>query len=286
MNIVNWAIDSFDERDYNYRDIFMGEIIQEILDDRILLDNVEYQNQWLEDITKMMCVYYSTWHWNNEENFQEWSDIRINNKEFWLKAKELWRLSDSWALISDWPRTARDLWYISWWALINTIDDIKYSLSKNRPVIVWSNKINWSTWNNKPFVLSWPSWSWHAIAIIGYDDNYEWWSFIIKQSYWKNVYDWWKQYLKYIDFNLLYNWKYSLIDSIDPILDYKKRIMDEINIPMAKVWYELWIWNWKDSTNPVTREEDVTISLRLIQKLLNWEVTLDKLNELIEKYWA
>jgi len=46
-------------------------------------------------------------------------------------------------------------------------------------------------------------------------------------------------YLKYSDFELLFPSKYSLEDEIDTILLYKDKIMSEINIPMAKVAFEL-----------------------------------------------
>jgi len=33
------------------------------LPEKVILDNVEYQNQWLESITRNFCVAYSTSHW-------------------------------------------------------------------------------------------------------------------------------------------------------------------------------------------------------------------------------
>jgi len=283
---VDSCYDIPDERDYKHSEVFKEEMVGEILPNKCILDNVEYQNQWLETITKMMCVFYSTWHWSNEENFQEWSDVRIICKDFWLQAEKLWRLDiTKGAMISDWPRTARDLWYIKGWSLIETVEEAKSSIYNKRPIVVWSNRIKWSLWYNKPFVLWGDKWSAHAIVIIWYDDNYEGGCFVIKQSYWDDRYYEGKQYLKYEDFWLLFPSKFSLIDSEDPILIYKKKIMEWINIPMAKIAFELWLWNWKNSTSSVSREEDVTIALRLAQKILNWEITKELLAQKFKEYW-
>ncbi len=284
--IENACYDIPDERDYLYKDVFQKEFLwAENFISKSILDNVEYQNQWLEEITKMMCVFYSTWHGSNEENFQEWSKTRIINKDLWLEAEKLWRLDiTKWASVSDWPRTAKDLGYITGWTLIETIEEAKHSIINKRPIVVWSNKINWVLWRKYPFVLWGTSWSGHAILIIWYDDDYEEGCFIIKQSYWKDKYYNWKQYLKYSDFWLLYTWKYSLIDSIDPILSYKQTIMDWINLEMAKVGFELWLYNWKDNEKPITREECITVVVRWLEKILKWELTLEKFNEVVSKY--
>lgn len=286
--MLDYARDSFDERDYEYWDVFEEEIkLGTELPSKKILDNVEYQNQWLEKITKKMCVYYSTAHGVNEWNFQEWSDQRIQWKELWLTALELDRLDiDVWAYVSDWPLTARDEWYIKGWTKIRTLDQFKHSINNNRPIVLGSNKLKWSTGYQSPYIVGWDEWSWHAILWIWYDDNYYWGCIIIKNSYWDEKYDWWKMYIKYEDFNLLFNWKYSLIDSPDPILAYKKKIMEWINIPMAKVAFELGLYNGKNNKAPITREEAVTVVARAMQKVLAWEITLDQLNELIKKHWV
>lgn len=264
----DYAYDIVDERDYSYSELFWNsEYESSDYPEKVILDNCEYQNQGLEDITRNMCVYYSTGHWSNEENYWEGSKVRIDCKELWLKALELWRLDvNKWALVSDWPKTAKDLWFIKWWLKVKNISEIKHSLFNKRPIVVGSKKINWKSWYKKPFVLSGNSWSGHAVLIIWYDDNYEGGCFIIKNSYWKGKYDSWKMYLKYSDFNLLFPSKYSLIDKEDDLLLLKKKIMAKINIPMARAWYELGLWNWERPDAPATREEIVTIILRAIQK--------------------
>jgi hypothetical protein len=60
--------------------------------------------------------------------------------------------------------------------------------------------------------------------------------------------------------------------------------MEWINIPMAKVAYELWIYNWKDNKIPTTREESATMIVRSLQMLLDWKITKEKIEELVSKY--
>jgi len=266
---VNACYDQEDERDYKYSDVFAEEIAwTDALLSKCILDNVEYQNQGLEDITKMMCVFYSTAHTNNEENYQEWSDVRIDAKEFWIIAKRKGRLSDKWALVSAWPKTARELNYIKGWTLIKTVNEAKLSIMNKRPIVVWSNTIQWSKWYEKPFVLWWDSGSWHAVCIIWYDDEYEGGCFIIKNSYWAERYDNWKMYLKYQDFGLLFWSKYSLIDTEDPIIAYKKKIKEMIDLDLAKTWYELWLWNGNNPREPISRQETIVVIMRAIEKLV------------------
>jgi len=285
-NIENACFDIIDERDYKYSQVQNIEFAWAWeLPSKFILDNVDYQNQWLEEVTRMMCVFYSTAHVSNEENFQEWSEVRILWKAFWLHAETLWRLDiNKWALVSAGPRTARDLWLISGWTLVETILEAKHSIFNKKPIVVWSNQINWSLGYLDPFVVWGPKGSGHAIALIWYDDDYEWGCFIIKNSYWDKKYDWWKMYLKYSDFELLFPSKYSLEDEIDTILLYKDKIMSEINIPMAKVAFELWIYNWKDNKLSPTREETATMILRAMQKVLNWDILKWDIETILEKY--
>ena len=234
----------------------------------MLLDNVGYQNQWAEYLTRNFCVYYSSAHWSNEENFQEWSVTRVKGKDLWLKAIELDRLDpEVWAYVKDGPKTLKDEWYIKWWALCKTVDEVKQSIYNKRPLVTGSNKINWWTANKAPYVLKGNTWPWHAIAIIWYDDDYEGWCLIIKNSYWDEKFDGGKMYLPYKSFDLLFNSKYSLIDKEDAILSYKKKVMEWINIESAKRAFEEGLWNGERPTDSMTREETAAIIMRAIDKL-------------------
>jgi len=262
---VNWCYDEPDERDYEYSDVF--ETAWAEIPPRYILDNVEYQNQWAQDITSHGCVYYSNWHASNEENFQEWSDVRIDNKDLVLVAIKKDMLDPTyWTKTSNWPKLLKILWYISGYTKVNTINEIKHSLLNKRPVAVWSRSLLWASALKPPYVVKWPSWPAHAVVIIGYDDHYEGWCFIIKNSYWDKKYDWGKLYLKYSDLWLLFPSKYSLIDEKDPILAYKKKIMEWITLESAKKFVERGYTNWKDPQKPISREELRATLERILEK--------------------
>ena len=280
--IKNNCYDIKDERDYRYQTIFW---VQKNYPKKYVMDKWEYQNQGFESITKYMCVYYSTAHWNNEQNIIEKSDIRISAKQFWWQAHEKDLLDiEKWTKLKNWPAFAKTLKYISWYSLLKELNEFKDSIVNNRPVVVWTNKGNWKKTKKYPFILwKWQCY-WHAFVVIWFDDDYEWWCLICKNSYWKKWWNNWKFYIRYSDFKeILYYSKYSLIDELDPILLYKQKIMEEINIPMAKVGFELWIWNWEDATESITREECVTVVLRAIEKFENGEISAEKINELLKE---
>jgi len=276
----NALYDVPDERDYKYELVFWT---QKKYPKKYLMDKWIYQNQTLEEITKNMCVFYSTAHGNNEQNIIEWSKTRISWKKFWLLAKQKNLLNTkTWTLLKNWPILAKTLKYISWYSLVLELNEIKDSLVNNRPIIVWTNKGDWNTTKKAPFILKKWSGYGHAFVIIWFDDEYEWGCLICKNSYWKDYQDNWKFYIKYSEFKeiLLYS-KYSLIDEVDPIIKYKKKIIDNINIPMAKVWFELWIWNGKDAKKSMSREEVVTVVLRAIEKLEKGQISGKRIEELL-----
>lgn len=271
-----------DERDYRYELIFW---LQKKYPSKYIMDKWEYQNQWLEEITKYMCVFYSTAHGNNEQNIIEGSKVRIKWKDFWLIASQRNLLDlKRWAKIKSWPDLAKDLKYIKGYSLVQELEEIKDSLVNNKPIVVGTNKGKWIAARKSPYILELGESYGHGFVIIGYDDNYEGWCLIYKNSYWENWWDEGKFYIRYTDFkDILYYSKYSLLDEIDPIIDYKQQVMKKINIPMAKVGFELWIWNWQEAEKPMTREEVVTVVLRTVEKVSKWEITGEKIQELLEE---
>jgi len=77
-----------------------------------------------------------------------------------------------------------------------------------------------------------------------------------------------------------------LIDKPEPIINYKKEIMDNIDIPISKVAYELNLWSGERPTEPISRQEATAIIMRALEKLYNGEITKDEINALIAKYDA
>ena len=265
INYNNWAYDSVDELCYSFAEVCGWNNIE--LPNKKIIDRLDdYQNQWLEELTSYMCVAFSSAHWVNIENSIEWSTSFLYGKDLWNKMVELWRLRiKSWASISDWPKTIKDLWFISWYVIINTLDEIKKSIALNRPVITWSENINRSKVKEHNIAVEWHSY-WHAFCIIWYDDVNE--QLVVKNSYWNKVYDNWKFYINYEDFNLLFHSKFSLIDKEDEsILNYKKKLMENITIDSAKKALENKIWNWERPSDIVTREECAAMVQRLYDKI-------------------
>jgi hypothetical protein len=264
IEMVNWAIDSQDERNYNY-----WEMVWTIWDLPIskIIDDWVYQNQWLYKETAYFCVAYSHSHWSNIENSIEWSWDRITWLALGREMVKKWLLDTKvWAYIIDWAKTLKDLKFISWFAQISTIDEIKHSIFNNRPVTTGSNTINWKeTVNNNNIAVRWNSY-WHAFLIIGYNDETK--LLICKNSYWTEKFDKGRFYIKYEDFDLLYNSKFSLIDQQDQsILNYKKKIMENLTLDSAKKAMELGIWNWENPNSPISREETSAMLYRLYEKL-------------------
>ena len=234
-----------------------------------IMDNWTYQNQALEEITKYMCVFYSTAHWNNEQNFMYKNGFNLSWKQLWQKALEKWLLDvKAWALLKSWPALAKDLEYIKGYSLVQTLDEIKNSLVNNRPIVVGTNKALWTSVNNKPFVLNKGNSYGHAFVIIGFVDNYEWGCLVCKNSYGKAFWDDWKFYIKYSVYNdLLFYSKFSLIYDEKLILEYNKKIMEKIDLKDAIKAFENKFWNWKDPKKPLTREEWAAMIERVFEEL-------------------
>lgn len=258
---IQWPID---ERNYKYWDIYWNIDAWTLPSNYFINDN-EFQNQ--ADWYPYWCVFFSQSMAENEMNFIEWSKERSTWWQLCDYALSKWLFNpESGAMIISWPKVWVALWFLSWYAEISTLDEIKHSIANNRPVQCGSNKLNFSK-----IILEEKAWYWHSVHIVWYDDDKQ--LLKIKESYWKGRWDWWYQYLRYSDIWLLYPTKFSLIDKQDKnILLYKKRIMEWINIEKARDAYNLGIWNWLDATKPASREETATMILRAIEKLKNWEI--------------
>lgn len=253
----DYCYDIEDERNFLYSEIMWSNID---LPNSAMIDDInDYQNQWLEEITSYMCVAYSSMHWVNILNNIEdvWEQDYLW-KNFWLKMVEKWRLdTNKWASIIDWPKTAVEEWYLQWYFLTTSIEEIKQAIVNNHPVVTWSNQLWWDK------VCYYKISYWHCILIIWYNEK----GFIIKNSYWKWKYDNWTNLLPYELFYKLFNTKLALVDKENIILQYKKQIMANITLDEAKKAFEQGMWNWLNPKNNSTREETATMIYRSIEKL-------------------
>ena len=260
--MINACIDIPDDRDYGYEEICWNNDLPE---DFIIDDKNDYQNQWLEEITKYMCVFFSSTHWLNILNELEWVwEKDIKWKDIWLIANDKWLLDlEKWALIKNWPSLLKWLWHIKGYFLVNE-NNIKQAIYDWHPIVVWSRSLKW--WY--PCIAE--QRNWHAVLIIWW--NKEW--YIIKNSYWKERFNKWLNLLPYNLFDKLYQSKFALIDTENPILQYKKQIMDNIDLEWAKKLFEKWLWNWKNPRTNMSRQEVMQVLFRVLEKLEKWEKIL------------
>lgn len=259
--IINACIDSYDERTFDYEELAWAETSLPI---KAICETGYRQNQ-KADGYNYGCVYFSTSEWTNYLNVirTKWGDLcdKSETREEWV-----------WDYLINWAKLALKLWLISWYGQIKSLLALKTSIVQNRPVLVWSNTINWTaTKANWNIAVRW-TWYWHRFHIIGYNDNDS--HFICKNSYWPSYMDKGNFYIKYEDYDLLYNTKLSFIENPKLIDNYKKKIMEWITLDSAKIAFLLWIYNW-DKRNEETR----AIMLRAIEWMLNWKITKESIEK-------
>lgn len=204
----NFCIDKPDKRDYLVSN-YLGS--NKELPKSVLLDNWQILNQakpWYE----YACVFFASSEVYNTQN-----DRGNSIEAEWLsdKAVEKWLLdSNSGAYIQSGPKLLKQLWRITSYARCKNIEDMKKSLADWRPILVWSNSIDWSETRKKWIAVRWNSY-WHGFQIPWYSDPS--WVFICENTYWEDNYVNWLFLIKYEDIDLLYHSKYVFFDYINPI---------------------------------------------------------------------
>lgn len=178
---------------------------------KYVLNDDYFQNQGLSEETKYMCTAFSTTSWVNEVKHKRLNPDRYNGTTLgrYMVSKNLLDTKAG-AYLKDAVKCAKDLGYINGWTLASGLESIKKALFNDKPIVVWSNTIDWKkTRLNKAVVVKWSSY-WHAFLIVGYDDNFEWWVIICENSYWDKAFDNWRFYIKYSDIDVLYYSKFVL----------------------------------------------------------------------------
>lgn len=268
FEVVVAALDSDDERDYDYDELAWSSE-QVALPRKVLLDTGHVQNQF-KAWYRMGCVYFSAWEGSN------WSTKeRLQGGE--LCDESLTWDSEIWDYVRNWTLLLKSRWTIKWFSKAKTLNSVKKALADQRVILTWSNKINRNL-TKKNNIASWVSWSWHAFHLIWYDDDQEW--LIAKNSSWKENYDNWLFYIKYEDFEkYLFNTKDVLIEDEDTIIAYKKKIMSEISIWRAEKAVGK-LWNWERPKDGVTREEAAAMSQSAYEQGYK-----DAIAYIEKKYW-
>jgi len=268
--IKGGALDKIDERNYSYSEIAWNVEIK----DFVCLDDWIIQNQY-RDWYMNWCVYFASSMNDNYCNWRDKMDERSSGSDLCDKSET--RDPNIWDYLINWPKLLKKLWYIEWYfQLSQTIEEMKKVLCEWKPIHTWSNKISWSKIMENNNIIVWCEWTatWHAFHIIGYNAT---WNdkidalhhipnncFICKDS--SNSFDKWFFYLKFEDLNLLYFTKLVFENKLEPILLYKKKIMEDIKIESAKLFVERGYTNWERPQEPITREECWAIFERVLQK--------------------
>ncbi len=265
MEILNWATDCIDERDYIYEVAWWIEI-----KDYIVNDNWIIQDQSKAGYN-MWCVYFSSSMHDNYLNNRD----KIEDRTTWwsLCDESSTRSSDSGDVIINWPKLLQTKDLIKWFFKILDLNWILENLSNWNCIHTGSNQINRKeTYNSKDKISIMNWWSWHCFYIIWYNNsgsNKTSNDLTIpdKTFICKNSYNYFSFFLvKFEDIDKLFN-KYYFENNIQIILDYKQKIMDNIKLDSSKRAFELGLWNGLDWEKPVSREECSAMLYRLYEKL-------------------
>lgn len=264
MEIFKWVIwDKEDNLSIDY-ELFAWSEVE--LPKKYVLNNDRTQHQGITEETAYMCTAFANTEWANEILYKRWN----NKSHKWITLGrymvEKWLLDiKSGAYIIDAVKCAKDIWIINGYTTIKTIQQIKESIYKDRPIVVWSNQINRKETQISPFIATRKSSYWHAFVIVWYDD--ERWVLICENSY-GNMFDKWRFYIKYDDFDILYFSKFSIFINDDNFtkLNYLK---EELKRFWYKDFYDLYI-KWKTWTDRMLWE--LAYQLVILKKVNNKEL--------------
>lgn len=231
--------DKQDERNIPYEFIAKIWVINNDLPSSYILRDESVLNQNIAEKYYYACVFFGEAN-NINEIYNKFGINRVITK--WVDLAD--EAIDEWVLdikkganLIDWPKLAKKMNLINWFASINWLDEIKQALVNHWPVSVWSNLIDWEeTQTNNNIVAK--GWSyWHKFIIVWYDDTQK--LLICENSYWKELFYKWRFYLRYDDLNLLFNTKTVNFINND--------IMELINFYITKakeLWYKEFTENY------------------------------------------
>lgn len=287
--IYDAALDSFDERNYNYW-VLLWNINIDSLPEFVLNFDWDIQNQYTTWYP-MWCVYYSNSMHDNYLNFRDW----IKERSFWwdLCDKSTTRSPKTWDYLINWVKLLLRLKYIKWYFQISTLEETLATLAEWNCISTWSNRIDfWKTESLKDKYAIGNKWPGHAFHIIWYNRTAEYideWNhrippycLIVKDS--SNWFNNWFFYIRFSDFdNLLFYTKVFFTNNKDLITNYKKMVLKNIKNESAKLAFLLWIWNWLDWDKEVSREDSSTMAFRVLDWILSWNITKEKIEKAREE---
>ena len=267
--IQSACMDSPSSLDYSYKEVKLWAITTTLPEEFVLTPPTIY-NQMAQSDTHMACTRYWMYHIVNAQNAElarktDYKLVEVDPRTKWLKYLTVNPSAQTQGATlqsaMDQAKKDRD---ISWYALCNWDLEMKDSLIHNNLLYTGSADWDWQyvaqthTYRTKTGnVIG------HCVCICGFCP--QWW--IAFNSLWPED---GLFIIPYSLTNTLFN-RYSIFDSKDEryLLNYKKRIMDNINIEDAKKALEAKIWNGERPTEPASREEVSAMIYRAIQKLMN-----------------
>jgi hypothetical protein len=262
----NAAFYAPDPRDYNFAEVYSGWAADQ-LPTSFIVDDKDYQNQWLKDFTKVACWSFALAHGVNANNMMEWSlaGNRKLGEDLWSRQiKPPYRGSlASGSRLDDQLKQGIAEKLISGYVKIANLSQLKTALAINKQcVYTGTNKCNRSLTKSTHVFTPMDNWPGHFFVIIGYDD--EKWVAIVKNSYgpYRSKNGQFEIPYSYLFTHLF--WLFALVDMADSNLMKAKR--DELNLTKAT---ELGIWNWNDPESAISRKHSVMIVMRVRDNILS-----------------
>lgn len=266
-----------------------------LLEDKVLLSDWIVLNQWYTN----RCVAVWTTDWINNWAKTIWLKIvrKFIDLVNYIRNNLDSEIDKRWTRIKNWAIWARKLWWIRWFSYINTLEEIKKSLTYWMSVNTWTDKLSWSwTRKNNYIATLWKGW-WHDMNICWYDDNLvlswiDWreekWFFIIENSWWNK---WWDNGYYYVPYRIaekvFFNTKISIMVDIDKTKDYTQNMLDKltaeiknksirtekqilrdnIEFEWAKKFFDRWLYtNWKNPKQPIERQEFWLVMEKILEQ--------------------
>lgn len=269
MEILNACTDKPSSLDYSYKEVMLWAR-WDTLPDEYKIEPPTVYNQMAQSDTHMACTRYGIYHIVNAQNAElarktDFKLVEVDPRLKWLKYLTVNPLAQTqWATLQSAMDQAKKDKDISGYALCNGELEMKDSLIHNNLIYTGSPDWDWQyvsethTYRTRTGnVIG------HAFCICWFAP--QWW--IVFNSLWP---DDWLFIIPYEFTNTLFN-RYSIFDSKDEdyLLDYNKRIMENITIEDAKEALLAKIWNGERPQEPASREETAAMIVRAIKQLQN-----------------
>lgn len=267
MEILNACTDAPSSLDYSYKEIMLWAV-WDVLPDEYKIEPPTIYNQMAQSDTHMACTRYGMYHIVNAQNADlarktDYKLIEVDPRTKWLKYLTVNPLAQTqWATLQSAMDQAKKDKDISWYALCNWELEMKDSLIHNNLLYTGSPDWDWLyVAETHTYRTRTGNTIGHCVCICGFSPQ----GWIAFNSLWEED---GLFIIPYSFTNTLFN-RYSIFDSKDEqyLLDYNKRIMENINIEDAKKAFEAKIWNGERPTEPASREEVSAMIYRALQQI-------------------